>query len=191
MALPLRSIEKGVTMSALVPKPMVAASGWPASIGPQGGELVAADKSAEAAGAPRGNPLGLGIARDPKGLRARRVQIYPGLGCMAGGFGDGCICRQPMFQVDGWGRLFYPCAATYTVGVADNAGNEILSFGHYGNVDSRGPGQDSLIKTPAVPLGWPEAVGVSEKAIYVSDVLNRRIMRLMKKYAAEEIVAFQ
>ena len=70
----------------------------------------------------------------------------------------------------------------------DNNANEILSFGQYGNIDSQGPGTNSLIKTPAVPLGWPEAVGVSEKAIYVSDVLNRRIMRLMKKYAAEETV---
>ncbi|MNW05576.1 hypothetical protein D3C71_2018400 [compost metagenome] len=32
MALPLRSMEKAVTTSALVPKPMVAPSGWPASM---------------------------------------------------------------------------------------------------------------------------------------------------------------
>ena len=32
MALPLRSIENGVMMCALVPKPMVAPSGWPASM---------------------------------------------------------------------------------------------------------------------------------------------------------------
>jgi len=31
------------------------------------------------------------------------------------------------------------------------------------------------------------SAGVSDKAIYVADVLNRRIVRLMKKYAAEEV----
>ncbi len=32
MPLPFRSIENGVMICALVPKPMVAASGWPASM---------------------------------------------------------------------------------------------------------------------------------------------------------------
>jgi hypothetical protein len=114
------------------------------------------------------------------------VAYYPGIGCMAGNLGNPCWCRMPMFQVDGWGRIFYPNAVTYSVRAVDNAGNEILTFGRYGNSDSRGPGKDSLVRTPDVPLGWPEAVGVSEKAIYVADVLNRRIVRLLKKYAAEE-----
>ena len=105
---------------------------------------------------------------------------------MSGGFGVGCRCRQPMFCLDPWGRLYMPNAVTYTVSVLDNNGNVITRFGHYGNADSRGPGQGSPIKTPEIPLGWPEAVGVSNKAVYVADVLNRRIVRLRKTYAAEK-----
>lgn len=116
------------------------------------------------------------------------VKAYPGIGSMSGGFGGGCRCRQPMFQLDGWGRLFIPNAITYSVQVVDNEGNEILKFGHYGNADSRGTGKDSLVKTPEIPLGWPEAVGASHKAIYVADVLNRRIVRLLKAYSDEKTV---
>ncbi|MCX7804070.1 MAG: hypothetical protein N3A38_02660 [Planctomycetota bacterium] len=115
------------------------------------------------------------------------LRVYPGLGCMSGAFGDGCMCRQPMFQVDGWGRIFYPCATTCSVRITDNNGNLIREFGRYGNVDSRGTGGDSAVRTPDIPLAWPEAVGVSRRAIYVSDVANRRIVRLTKRYAAEEI----
>ncbi|HOX05677.1 MAG TPA: hypothetical protein PK280_04670 [Planctomycetota bacterium] len=114
------------------------------------------------------------------------LKFYPGLGCISGGFGDGCACRQPMFQVDGWGRIFYPSAATCSVKIVDNAGNLIQEFGRYGNIDSRGPGKDSLVKKPDVPLGWPQSVGASDKAVYVSDVANRRIVRMKKVYAAEE-----
>ncbi len=114
------------------------------------------------------------------------VKAYPGIGSMSGGLGTGCRCRQPMFHLDGYGRLFIPNAITYSVQVVDNEGNEVLRFGHYGNADSRGPGEDSPIKKPEIPLGWPEAVGVSRRAVYVADVLNRRIVRLKKTYAAEE-----
>ena len=126
--------------------------------------------------------------RGPRFLE-NAVAAYPELGCMSGNFGDGCMCRQPMFQVDGWGRLYIPNAITCSVRIVDNAGNLIQQFGAYGNIDSRGPGGDSMIKTPAVPLGWPEAVGASHKAVYVSDVVNRRIVRMKKVYAAEETLA--
>jgi hypothetical protein len=152
---------------------------------PEGGAVVAL-KGKEAK--PPADKPGLVMEHRSYGRGARflenAIQAYPGLGCLSGNFGDGCMCRQPMFQVDGFGRVFCPNAITCSVRVADNAGNEILSFGHYGNIDSAGP--KSLIPKPDVPLGWPEAVGVSHKAIYVSEVLNRRIMRLLKKYAAEE-----
>jgi len=105
------------------------------------------------------------------------VTAYPGLGSVSGNFGGGCRCRQPMFQVDGFGRLFIPNAVTCSVGVVDNAGNLITRFGRYGNIDSTG--------AAGIPLGWPEAVGVSKKAVYVADVLNRRIVRARKTYAAE------
>jgi len=116
------------------------------------------------------------------------LRLYPGLSSIGGGFGGWkCMCRQPMFQVDGWGRIFYPSAVLNRVCVVDNSGNLIEQFGHYGNIDSRGPGKDSRIKTPEVPLGWPEAVGVSRTRIYVLDIVNSRIVRMKKTYAAEEV----
>jgi hypothetical protein len=133
--------------------------------------------------------------RGPKFVE-NATKLYPGIGCMSGAFGVGCSCRQPMFQLDPWGRLFIPNAITYSVRVVDNEGNEVLRFGQYGNADSRGEkayaeaaetdAKTHLIETPAIPLGWPEAVGVSRKAIYVADVLNRRVVRLRKTYAADE-----
>ncbi|MCG3180530.1 MAG: hypothetical protein BIFFINMI_02892 [Phycisphaerae bacterium] len=129
--------------------------------------------------------LGGGWPTGP-GFCENGVVAYPDLGAMSGGF-PGCHCRQPMFALDGWGRVWVPNAFTYAVKVYDNAGTELFNFGHYGNADSRGPGADSPIKTPAVPLGWPEAVAVSDRAAYVADVLNRRIVRLLKTFAAEEV----
>jgi len=126
-----------------------------------------------------------GYPRGPKFVE-NALAAYPGLGAVSGAFGTLCRCRQPVFQVDAWGRIFMPNAVTYSVAVVDNAGNEILRFGHYGNVDSAGP--DSAIPTPPIPLGWPEAVGVSEKAIYVADVLNRRIVRVRRTWAAQATV---
>jgi hypothetical protein len=154
--------------------------------GPEGGAITREDK-------PPAGKKGL-IAYQHKRHRGNRflenaAKLYPELGCHSGNFGDGCMCRQPMFQVDGWGRLFIPNAITCSVRAVDNAGNLIQKFGRYGNIDSRGPGEDSLIKKPAVPLGWPEAVGASYKAVYVSDVVNRRIVRMKKVYAAAETVA--
>jgi hypothetical protein len=124
-----------------------------------------------------------------KGYVSGVLKMYPGLGCVSGGFGDGCMCRQPMFQVDGWGRIFYTSAATCSVKIVDNQGNLIQEFGHYGNIDSRGPGEKSLVKKPAIPFGWPQAVGVSNTKIYVADAVNRRIVRLKKVYAAAETCA--
>ncbi len=66
----------------------------------------------------------------------------------------------------------------------DNAGNEILRFGHYGNFDCGGP--KSAEPKPEIPLGWPIAVGASDKHIYVGDALNHRVVRADKKFAAEE-----
>jgi hypothetical protein len=115
------------------------------------------------------------------------VKLYPGLGCMSGSFGCGCMCRQPMFQVDGWGRIFMPNAVLNHVRVVDNNNNEILEFGNYGNIDSRGDQEGSIISSPAIPLGWPQAVGVSKNHVYVGDVLNLRIVRLKKIYGAEQV----
>ena len=122
------------------------------------------------------------------------TKLYPGLGIMAGAPGLGpttCCCRQPIFDLDGWDRLWIPNAATYSVQVVDNAGNRIIKFGKYGNVDSRGDVEGSPVRTPEIPFCWPEAVGVSYRAAYVADAGNRRVVRLKKTYGATESCQIQ
>ena len=43
-----------------------------------------------------------------------------------------------MKNVDDFGRLYIPNAITYSVSLRDNADNEIVSFGDYGNFDCQG-----------------------------------------------------
>ncbi len=90
-----------------------------------------------------------------------------------------CACTKPRFDVDGYGRLYVPNAITFSVSVRDNADNEILAFGSYGNFDAAGPG---------IPLGWPVTAGASDRAVYVGDALNHRVVRADKSWAAEAAV---
>jgi sugar lactone lactonase YvrE len=98
-----------------------------------------------------------------------------------------CACTKPRFDVDDFGRLYVPNGITYSVSVRDNANNEIVRFGGYGNFDSQGP--DSSEPRPAIPLGWPVAAGASDRYIYVGDALNHRVVRADIRFAAEAVVA--
>ena len=78
----------------------------------------------------------------------------------------------------------------------DNAGNVIIEFGKYGNFDSQYVPPDAkdgkpLISTPEIPLGWPVGAGFTEKAVYVSDNYNRRVVRADMTWKAEEICAIK
>ncbi|MFH0919331.1 MAG: T9SS type A sorting domain-containing protein [Fibrobacterota bacterium] len=107
--------------------------------------------------------------------------LYPVSPVPVGPKGGGCTCWTPRFDLDGFGRIFLPDLAHFRVTVLDNAINKICNFGGYGNADSRGPG--SLIETPAIGIAWPAGVAVTDKAIYVSDMVNRRIVRNTISYA--------
>jgi hypothetical protein len=96
-----------------------------------------------------------------------------------------CACRTPRFDLDPWGRLFIPNAITSEVIVADNAGNDIVKFGSYGNVDSKGPG--SLVPVPEIPLASPLDVAASDNFIYIADWVNARIVRVKMDYALQNI----
>jgi hypothetical protein len=102
---------------------------------------------------------------------------------------DICLCESPRFDVDGFGRSFFPDAGRFRVGVIDTAGNEVAWLGAYGNQDSAGAG--SSLSTPAIPLLWPYAVAVGDDAIYVGDRLNRRVLRVNLKYAAEVLLTIR
>ncbi|HUT36039.1 MAG TPA: SMP-30/gluconolactonase/LRE family protein [Planctomycetota bacterium] len=102
---------------------------------------------------------------------------------------DICLCESPRFDVDGFGRSFFPDAGRFRAGVIDTAGNEIGWFGTYGNQDSAGPG--SAVPVPDIPLCWPHAVAVGDEFVYVGDRLNRRVVRVKLACAAEESCPIQ
>ena len=119
---------------------------------------------------------------------AGSINRYPGCGPISRWRCDGaCACTKPRFDVDGFGRLYIPNGITYSVSVRDNANNEIVRFGDYGNFDCRGP--KSKEPQPNIPLGWPVAAGASDRSIYVGDTLNHRVVRVDKVFASESIVA--
>ena len=76
-----------------------------------------------------------------------------------GAFDTDCIVRTPRFGVDGFGRIYYPTNIAQRVAVMDNAGNEILHFGTYGNRDSMGGLPGDLVPTEGHSAGLPEQRG--------------------------------
>ncbi len=84
---------------------------------------------------------------------------------------DTCMCEGSRFDVDDFGRVFFPNVGQFRVEMIDTNGNPIASFGRYGNEDDPGEG-------PGIPLAWPIAVAVSDTHAYVGDTLNRRVVRV-------------
>jgi hypothetical protein len=98
-----------------------------------------------------------------------------------------CMCEGSGFDVDPFGRVFFPNLGQFRVEVVDTNNNGITTFGKYGNEDSGGP--DARIKKPEIPLAWPSYVAVSDRWAYVADTVNRRIVRVKLAYAAEATCA--
>ncbi len=92
--------------------------------------------------------------------------------------------RTPRFGVDGYGRIYYPTSLLPRVSVIDNAGNAVHSLGTYGNRDSLGGLAGDLVPTSDVPLAWPSAVDATDDYIYAADVVNIRVLRIAKTFAA-------
>lgn len=90
--------------------------------------------------------------------------------------GNYCVCFAPRFDLDDFARAFVPDALRCRVAVLDKNGNELLTFGRYGNADDRGPG---------VVLADPRSVMVSDRAAYVGDMTNGRIARVALGYRRE------
>ena len=103
---------------------------------------------------------------------------------LGGTGGDTCMCEGPGFDVDGYGRVFYPNVGQFRVEVVDANNNMIGTFGQYGNQDSGG--KDALAKKPDIPLAWPLTVAVSDTHAYVADTVNLRVVKVKVGYAAEE-----
>lgn len=92
---------------------------------------------------------------------------------------------SPRFGVDPYGRIVYPNTLTRSVALMDNAGNEILRFGTYGNIDDWRKLEGRWSEAKAIPLSWPGAVDATDKSIYVADHANVGILRLRKTWALE------
>jgi hypothetical protein len=99
--------------------------------------------------------------------------------------------RTPRFGVDGWGRIYYPTSLEPRVSAIDNEGNAILSFGTYGNRDSMGGLAGDLVPTKDIPMAWPNSVDATDDFIYVSDIVNIRLLRLAKTFVATESVTLK
>jgi hypothetical protein len=100
------------------------------------------------------------------------------------GSGGMCNCEGSGFDVDPFGRVFYPNLGQFRVEVIDTNNNPITTFGKYGNEDSGGKG--ARVKKPEIPLAWPTYVAVSDNHAYVADTVNRRVVRVKLAYAAEQ-----
>jgi hypothetical protein len=121
--------------------------------------------------------------------------------------GNGCHCCGTDFDMDDFGRIFAPDSARFRVGVLDANGNEITSIGAYGNQDFCGP--DSYVLDPAgkflrprkaddpkdlvspfakpeIAFAWINGVAVTDRHAFVTDGINKRILRVKIDYAATE-----
>ena len=101
-----------------------------------------------------------------------------------GAFETKCITRSPRSGVDGYGRIYYPTNIAQRVSVVDNAGNEILHFGTYGNRDSMGRLPGDKIPIKGVPLAFPNSIDATDNYVYVADMVNLRLLRLKKIFEA-------
>jgi len=99
--------------------------------------------------------------------------------------------RTPRFGVDGYGRIYYPTSLLPRVSVIDNEGNLVLHFGTYGNRDSMGGLKDDLVPTKDVPTAWPNSVDATDDYIYVSDIVNIRLLRIARKFKLEAAAKIQ
>ncbi|MCX7803899.1 MAG: sigma-70 family RNA polymerase sigma factor [Planctomycetota bacterium] len=101
--------------------------------------------------------------------------------------GDGCCtCWHQREELDGWGRLWVPSIPCGAVMVLDSNGNRVMRAGRYGNVDDTEA--DVKAGRDGLRFACPKAVAVSDAAVYVHDLGNRRILKAALKYAAEETV---
>ena len=94
-----------------------------------------------------------------------------------------CTCALTRFDGDAFGRSFLPQVHRYGVTVLDPNGNVMGTVGRYDNADSgRGAG---AADRRAIGFCNIESVAVSDRALYVVDTGNGRIVRLRLEYAAD------
>jgi hypothetical protein len=93
-----------------------------------------------------------------------------------------CICKMARFSLDRYGRAFVPAAPARRIWVVDTEGNRLCVFGRYGNADNGGA--DSLRPVAGVPMNYGGNVAVSDRAVYIADTHNRRVVKVRLDYRA-------
>jgi hypothetical protein len=130
--------------------------------------------------------------------------IHPGIGHI--GFYR-CNCENITFDVDEFGRVFFPDGPQFRVCVIDTNGNSLTSFGDYGDANCMGPDSPvidpktrllrprlssdpkdlkSPFAQPEIAFSWLLGVGVTDDYAYMGDSLNQRLLRARMTYAADE-----
>jgi hypothetical protein len=108
-----------------------------------------------------------------------------------------CMCEGAGFDVDPFGRVFFPNLCRFRVEVVDTNNNPITTFGHYGNRDSGSTrlnekgAPEVIVDRPDIPLAWPTYVAVSDSHAYVNDTIGMRVVRVTLDYAARRTCAIE
>jgi hypothetical protein len=92
-----------------------------------------------------------------------------------------CVCFPGRMSLDRYGRIFVPVTPARRIRVLDTEGNELCVFGRYGNADNGGT--DSLRPMEGVPMDWAFCLAASDRALYASDLNNRRVIKVRLDYA--------
>lgn len=96
-----------------------------------------------------------------------------------------CMCEGVGFDVDEFGRVFYPNLGQFRIEMVDTQNNWIGTFGKYGNQDSGG--SKALVKTPEIPLTWPTYVAVCGDYVFVNDTISNRVIKIKLNARVEEV----
>ncbi len=97
---------------------------------------------------------------------------------------DICTCSNVRYDMDYFARHWLPANHLFSVIVLDANGNSIARLGRYGNVDDTA--RDVKEQKDGLRFVWMRAIAVSDSALYVADTGNRRILKAVLSYAAEE-----
>jgi hypothetical protein len=89
-----------------------------------------------------------------------------------------CHCTATELEVDDYGRVFYTDQGRFRVVVLDTNGNELLTFGRYGNQSDGGK---------EIAFDWFTGLGATDRNVYVADGGNRRVVKVALKHAAEAV----
>ena len=95
-----------------------------------------------------------------------------------------CVCEHGKFSKSANDLIYYTDAMRYSIVIIDKNKNVIKRIGKYGNNNSFLKDSDE----PNIGFAWPTCVKATDDACFVSDKVNRKIIRLNYIYLQKEIV---